>query len=109
MSAFRDGYVKTSFNGVTHKYLFDDDGNLTVTSMQDVEPVLEVNKAQANAGISKGEDGDMWHAARIPASLILKWKLEEDLDVFDPEQVHRVAAKLNSSEFLYLRTGHFQL
>lgn len=107
MSVFKDGYHKTDHRGVTTSYVFDDDGNLTVNTAQDVEAVLEANKAQSNEITNKSDD--MWHAARIPTVVQLKWLLEEGLDIYNPEHAKRVAAKLNSNEWRHLRTGHFQL
>ena len=46
-----------------------------------------------------------WHAATIPAIVIEKWLIEEGIDVFNPDHINKVKAKLNSSEYAYLRTS----
>jgi len=45
------------------------------------------------------------HAAHIPMIIIEKWLKEEGIDVFNPEHFQKVRAKLNSSEYQYLRTS----
>jgi hypothetical protein len=109
MSDKRDGYVSTDWRGVATTYKMNSDGDLTVTTAQDVEPILELNKAQYNETVHKSPNGEMWHAARIPPVVQLKWLLEDGIDVFDPEHARKVAQKLNSSDWRHLRTGHFQL
>jgi hypothetical protein len=37
--------------------------------------------------------------------IIEKWKVEEGIDVFNPDHINRVRAKLNSNEYKYLRTS----
>lgn len=77
-----------------------------IETVQDVAPILERNKALQNA-----DDGgwsptrDLRRAATIPDIIILKWRNEEGIDVFDPNHWPAVRRKLNSSEYRWLRTA----
>jgi hypothetical protein len=74
--------------------------------------VLERNKAEALHNDGYTADRSMRRAARIPYIIGLKWKNEEGwwfMDAgHDPDVAKKLAAKLNSNEFAYLRTaeGH---
>lgn len=82
-------------------------GQLLVKRTQDVEPILEANKrefVEANswrpyAGVN------MKKVASIPNVVAEQW-LREGVNVFDPspEMQKKVAQKLNSNEWLHLRT-----
>lgn len=77
-----------------------------IESVQDVAPLLERNKALAgleDGGWSPGRA--LRRAAAIPDIIILKWRTEEGIDVFDRDHWPAVKRKLNSSEYRYLRTA----
>lgn len=48
------------------------DGNVIVERIQDIEPIIEANKADLCASTS-GWGGDLHHVARIPNIVIEKW------------------------------------
>jgi hypothetical protein len=77
-----------------------------VTSMQDVDSILDRNKTLSNdeSYTKKGFKNDWWHYATIPNILIEKWKLEEGIDVFNRNHDKAVWKKLNSPEYKYLKT-----
>lgn len=74
---------------------------LTVSSLQDVEPILEANKRAYNTPPVKG---DFHMAARIPNVIAEKWMREEGLSIFNRDHWPAIAAKLDSPEYRYLRT-----
>ena len=86
------------------------DGDKThIHKTADVEHHLNVNKKLANLnGKNIGSDAYN-HVASIPPILISKWLHEEGLDIFNPEHADRLKAKLNSSEYRYLRTNELVL
>lgn len=93
--------------GLVEYHHYDDATDRTVIeTVQDVRPVLERNKALLNA-----DDGgwsatrELRRAAAIPDIIILKWRNEEGIDVFDPNHWPAVKRKLNSSEYRWLRTA----
>lgn len=79
-------------------------GKLIIGSVQDVEPVLEANKAKANASSRRHRSEVFNHVACIPLVVYLKWRNEEGIDVLDPDHAEAVRRKLNDSEYAYLRT-----
>lgn len=87
-----------------------DSDNVTIETRQDVTPIIEQNKALQNAGREHyAHDPNMWHAASIPNGVIVKWRNEHGIDVYNPEHWPKVAALLNSNEYRYLRAGEFNL
>lgn len=84
-----------------------DDG-FALHTTQDVAGVLDDNKDKRNAGRAYyARDPDMWKAASIPVTIILKWLIEDKLDVYDPDHLERLKKKLNDPEWKYLKTGEF--
>lgn len=88
---------------------FDYDASTDTTELyydQEVDDILELNKAMANDedysknGIKQG----WWHIGSIPASLIMKWRVEEGIDVYNKDHTKRVLAKLNDADFSRLKT-----
>jgi hypothetical protein len=94
-------------HGIQHGVSFDPiNDELLVMGQQDCTPILEHNKRLAN----NGEDGyspsrELRRVASIPNILVEKWLKEEGINVFDRNDWPRVAAKLDSSEFAFLRTA----
>lgn len=91
-----------AFTGVTTWHDYDEDTDTThLTYEQDVEPVLDANKAAAND--ASGPMGEMVHVASIPASVQLQWYVEKGIDLLNPDHKQAVARLLNSSEWRYLK------
>lgn len=85
--------------GITSYFHYDrGTGGFTVEDRQDVEPVLEINKAQANE-IASGWKGDFHHIARIPNTIMENLRKEGILD--DPK---RFKAWLNERDNRLFRT-----
>lgn len=89
--------------------LFIDSGEkqLTFVNVQDVEPILELNKAQR----SETQHSD-WgrHVARIPNAILLQWFYEEqhkgntELQMYGDEFDRLIERKLQDPDYAYLRT-----
>ena len=79
----------------------------TIEHVQDCEPILEANKALANAEdrgfTSKARE--LRRAASIPSAVVLKWLVEEGIDVMNPDHWPAVRRKLNDPEWRHLRTA----
>lgn len=93
--------------GVTHQWIQEDD-HWRIASTQDVDPILDRNKAQANANDGYTPSREMRRVASIPFIVQQLWLNSEGWDCFDPDNADKLAAKLNSSEWAHLRTapGH---
>ncbi len=84
------------------------DGDLTVENVQDVEPILELNK-HLRSETQKSDWGR--HIAEIPNVILLRWFNEEymrgnvSLRMYTKEFDEVVARKLKDPDWAYLRTG----
>lgn len=92
-----DGVVRTEFQPL-------EDGRFALRQVQDVAPVLDRNKALATHNDGYSPSREMRRAASIPLVVIEQWK-REGIDIFDPNCRDAVRRKLNSSEYLWLRTA----
>lgn len=94
---------------VNHDWIDNEDGTYTVLSSADAEPDLEYAKALANEDSGWSADKTFRRAAHIPDIIWLKWLQEEGWDAYDPANFDKLKQKLNSSDFMYLRTAHWRI
>lgn len=99
----------TSDMGVEHRILKDEAGVCHDVATQENDPTLDRNRAMATHNDGYTPDRTMRRVASIPLTLVLKWKLEEGWDAFNPHHAHKLAQKLNDPQYLYLRTADGQL
>jgi hypothetical protein len=82
----------------------DDEGTVEV-KYEDVSggAIIEENKRAETHKVDK----DLWHVAHIPASVCVKWLVEEGLDVHssDPDMRRRLMRKLMDSDYRHLAPG----
>lgn len=85
--------------GITTIYHDDGEGGFTLEELQDVEPILELNKARL-AGIDERAGYGEWsQVASIPLVVWAEWAKEGDVN--DPAFLRK---KLNDRANLFLRT-----
>lgn len=90
------------FTGLITWHDYDELTDTTlITYEQDVEPLLDANKAAAND--NTGRMGDMVHVASIPASVQMKWLVEKGVDILNPDHKQAVARLLDDGEWRYLK------
>lgn len=77
---------------------------------RDVEPQLDASQALANDPdyTAKGMKSGWLHYAHIPDILILKWKYELGVDVYNPAHKKKVYQLLNDPEYRKLKTTHLK-
>lgn len=65
--------------------------------------IVEENKRAETHKIDK----DMWHVAHIPASVGMKWLVEDGVDIWsaDPEMQKRVLRRCMDSDYRHLVPG----
>lgn len=65
--------------------------------------IIEENKRAETHKVSK----DLWHVGHIPASVGMKWLVEEGIDMWsqDPDMRRRVMRKLMDSDYRHLVPG----
>jgi hypothetical protein len=101
----RKEFLLRSSSGIDHFLRHEGDGSIHLESHQDAEPFLDVNKAQYTHNDGYTPDRTMRRAASIPSILVYKWLVEEGWNAADPDNWDKLKEKLNSSEYLYLRTA----
>lgn len=95
------------FTGVSTFMEYHADTDMTIVGrIQDVEPILERNKAMQNDVdySRKGIAESWWHEARIPNIVIEKWRKDYGVDVLNKDHIKKVKNLLNSPEWKYLKT-----
>lgn len=80
----------------------DDEGTVEV-KYEDVSggAIIEENKRADTHKVSK----DLWHVGHIPASLGLKWLVEEGIDMWNPNHSDALKKKLMDSDYRHLVPG----
>lgn len=79
----------------------EQEDRLTFHTVQDVEPILDANKAAFDPD-SKRWGQQFNHVARIPLVVIEKWKNEKGIDLLNDEKALREF--LNDRDNLFFRT-----
>lgn len=80
--------------------------------VQDVQPILELNKKEALGDSIYGPANPasgMRKVASIPLVVIEKWKRELGVDVFNKDHMPKVKQLLNDPEYKWLRTHESNL
>ena len=87
----------------------------TIAEIQDVEPLLDSNQAVRNfdTGGAKGLNeyskqgikNNWWHVASIPNSVMVKWKKELGIDIYNRDHWPQIKKLLNDRDWAYLRPG----
>lgn len=93
-----------SWNGLKKSMrAFGDEEGTVEIQYEDVSggQVIEENK-QAE-GINKRSE--VWHVGHIPASVGMKWLVEEGVDMWNPDHIDAVTRKLMDSDYRYLVPG----
>lgn len=97
-----------SLSGVQtwHEYDATEDRTI-ITETQDVEPLLEMNKAQYNDESFKrrGMKNEMLKVASVPVTVLMEWKTKHGVDAWDKNHTAKIMKLLNDPEYRYLRTA----
>lgn len=101
----------TSSSGVEYRWVDEGDHKVILAS-QDTTDILDRAQAMATHNDGYTPSRELRRAATIPASVRLKWLLEEGWDCLqtgDPEVQRKLMQKLDSSDYRHLRLAHFRL
>ena len=97
--------VDIDANGLNTEFDSDAlDDAVTIRRVQDVEPIIENNKALFKSGDGYTPSRDLKRIASIPLSVIEEW-MKEGVNIFDPNCAAAIRRKLNDPQYLYLRTA----
>lgn len=92
--------------GAKHWFSYDEDTDtMRIRTEEDVQDIIDFNKEKQAEGFDR--KSEVWHAAKIPNTIILKWKLEHGVELWNPDHREAVRRLLNSNEYRYLRVNHF--
>lgn len=95
--------------GISTWYHPQTDGTFVIETKQDVEPILEWNKASARE-VQKNTRGKyMAHVANIPITVQYEWIKRYGADPLDEENEPLLRRLLNDPEWRYLRTSELYL
>lgn len=101
--------VVDSEGGVTTTFHYDEDGDRsTIETVQDVESILEANKAMQTDGDGYTPSRDLKHIASIPLVVAQKWMQEDGVNFLALGKQDKAAylrRKLNDPDWRYLRTS----
>jgi len=95
------------FTGLRKALLSDQgDGKIRVRYVEDVEPILERNKAlQNNPGrYERQKKAGLVHVGSIPPTVQIEWMRRYGVNIYDKNATKKVMALLNSPEWSYLKT-----
>ena len=97
---------RPSPSGLLTRFLYDEtEERVVVQRRQDVEPILEHNKALANADDRGWSPSREWRrVATIPNVVVEQW-MREGINVYDPNDEKKVVERLNDPAWRYLRTA----
>jgi hypothetical protein len=90
----------------TYHHFDHSTGKTHIEEVQDVSAYLERNKRLALTPEyqARGKKLEFMHIATIPNSLIVKFKAEHGIDVFNADDLPKLERLLMSNEYKYLRT-----
>ena len=91
---------------IEHFHFDESEDKFTIHTVNDVEPVIERNKKLFNhddGGWNSTRDGK--RIASIPMEIILKWKQDYGVDLFNRDHLPKVKQLLNDPDWRYLRTA----
>jgi len=93
-----------SWNGVRRwmNATDDDEGTVQIKSEGIGEQAIIEENKQAE---ERNKRSDVWHVGHIPASVGLKWLVEDGLDLWNPDHRDGIMKKLMDSDYRHLVPG----
>lgn len=87
----------------------DGNGGLEIKVQQDTTAAIDAAKAMNTHNDGYNQARDLRRVAHIPDVVAIKWLIEEGWSIHDPACAHKLAEKLNSSDWAHLRTAEGRL
>jgi hypothetical protein len=97
-------FLFTSSRGIDW-HMIQDGKDTRFAATAPTDAIVERNKAMATHNDGYSADRTLRRVASIPYIVGLKWLNEEGWWFEDPANAHKLAQKLNSSEWRHLRTA----
>lgn len=94
--------------GLKTMFHYDEaEDRIALTYSQEVDPILDANKADQAEGQDK--QSEMWHAARVPIGIQYEWLVKHGVNLWDPNHKDGVRRLLNDADYRWLRVNNFIL
>lgn len=74
---------------------------------QDIGNILRFNKEMQADCSDDFKRGEMWHAAKIPITVMYEWAAKYGVEAWNPAHKDGVMRLLNDPDYRYLRVNHF--
>lgn len=92
--------------GISEYYEMDADGNISIHSYQDVEPIMDMAKAIANAGTAdEAWKRNGWTMYAVIPAIVQGAMLKRGINVLDPNAIGRVVHEMNTT-YSAFKTTH---
>ena len=108
----RNGEWDMSAGGILDTaYADEETGDLIIHRMQNVSPILDHNAFLRSLGSDyyKGENGEMWHFAKVPPIIMEELCTKLGADVVFGEDPDGLLIKTIERDYPYLKVGEFNL
>lgn len=93
-----------SWNGLRKSIrAFDDDEGTVEVKYEDISAGSIIEENKRSEGVNKRSE--LWHVGHIPASVGMKWLVEEGIDMWNPDHMDAVTRKLMDSDYRHLVPG----
>ena len=93
-------------DGIVEWLHFDDaTGRFAIERIQDVDPVLDSNKEKVNHSSGYSSSRELREVAEIPMVIVLKWRDELGIDVFNKDHWPAVKRLLRDADWMHLRSS----
>lgn len=97
-------YIDYNPDGVSKVFHRLHDGDWVYESIQDIQPILEANKAEQNSGHKP--NGTFRRVASIPLVTLLEIEKRFGINYLNKDHMPALKKLLNSNEFRHLRTDN---
>lgn len=112
VSSYKRFFDYDPLTGRTEYFHETDDGGFAISSVEDVEPIIERNKALKGGNGRQHWTGDWRLCASIPASILLKWATEDGIPptkVFSDEFAERIQRRLKDPDYRHFMCADVRL
>lgn len=106
----RDGWLLLNDDEVTGIETWvrsNPDGTVTIRKYQDVEPILDRAKAQANDGDGWADDKSMRRLMTIPDAVLEEYRAK-GVNLLHPDYADELKKLANNIDYRDLRTAHWR-
>lgn len=94
------------FTGASEYFDMDPDGRISITTQEDVQPLLDLNAAYRNEGIKSVKGSWLRHYATVPMTVILEMR-NKGIDFYNKDHAKKVLQEIEST-YPYLKVDNMR-